>query len=292
MASNSFVVLFDYDSMIYKAIWKITQSDDYKTTDYPNTGLIRKWFREERTREWMEIEIINLTINRLEQMGNTIFKDIEDTGIEIYGIEYFLTSCPNSIRKEQSPIYKANRKPNKWVKMVRKELLRMGFASVDDKWEADDMIKDRAIELGQTSCVICSIDKDLKQISGIHFDYYRPQLNNPDGSPQLDENGFRKVAPCRGLDIVSEKDADKFFWVQMLMGDNGDNIKGIPRLGKEKAKKILSRSRNYENTVKLVYTSYAKKSGKDWVYVFGEEEGIKQFELHRLLIGLGVKYRP
>ncbi len=267
--------------MIYKAIWKIVVSEDYKATQHPNTGLIRKWFREERSREWMHTEIINLTINRLEQMGNTIFQDIEDTGIEIHGIEYFLTSCPRSIRKEQSPIYKANRKPNKWVKMVRKELLRMGFASVDDKWEADDLIKDRAIELGQTGCVICSIDKDLKQIPGIHFDYYRPPLKNEDGTPQLDENGFRKVSPCRGLDIVSEQDADKFFWIQVLMGDSGDNIKGVPRIGKVKATKIIEESTDYESTVRQAYIDH-----------FGEQEGINQFELHRLLIGLGVNHRP
>lgn len=282
---NDFVVLFDYDSMIYKALHYIVVSDDYKATDHPKTGLMRKWFNEGRSREWMETEIVNLTINRLEQMGNNIFQAIEDTGIDIAGIEYFLTSCPNSIRKEKSPIYKANRKRNNWVRLVRKTLLEMGFASVNDQWEADDLIKDRAVELGVDCCVICSIDKDLKQIPGVHFDYNRPRLKNPNGSPQLDENGHRKIAPCRGLDIVSDQDADSFFWLQMLTGDSGDNIKGIPRVGPKKAEKILSDASvigdDYETAVREAYISH-----------FGEGEGKEQFDLHRLLIGLGINHRP
>lgn len=281
MSSNALVVLFDYDSMIYKAVWKIATSDDYKATDNPNTGLIRRWFEEGRDRLWMEKEIVNLTINRIEQMGNTIFQAIEDTGIQIEGIEYFLTSCPDSARKKADHTYKANRKPNRWVGLVRKELLDMGFASVHDEWEADDLIKDRAVELGENNCVICSLDKDLKQIPGVHFDYDRPKLKNPDGSPMLDENGFRMVAPCKGLDIISEQDANKFFWTQMLMGDAGDNIKGIPRTGIVKATKIIAGSTDHEATVRQKYIEH-----------FGEEKGISQFELHRLLIGLGVNHRP
>lgn len=281
---NSFTILFDYDSMIYKAVYKIVVSDDYKSTDYPNSGLIRKWFKDGRSREWMETEIINLTINRLEQMGNGIFQAIEDTRIEFFGVEYFLTSCPNSARKQASPIYKANRKPNKWVSLVRKELLKMGFASVHNEWEADDLIKDRAIELGVDKCIICSVDKDLKQIPGIHFDYYRPRLKNPDGSPQLDENGFRKVDPCRGLEVVTEQEAERFFWKQVLMGDSGDNIKGCPRIGEKTAEKLLDNCKSSEEYRDTVLQAYITR--------YEMTEGIKQFNLHKLLIGLGVKHRP
>jgi 5'-3' exonuclease len=38
---------------------------------------------------------------------------------------------------------------------------------------------------------------------------------------------------------TNKTDADKFIWYQMLMGDSADNITGIPRVGKETAKKWL-----------------------------------------------------
>ena len=261
-------VLFDYDSMIYKAVTHIVDRDG-----------VRQWFNDGRSREWMEKEIVNLTINRLEQMGNHIFQAIEDTGIEIGGVEYFLTACKNSIRKAASPIYKANRKRNKWVSLIRKELLSMGFASVHDKWEADDLIKDRAIDLGVDGCVILSIDKDLKQIPGIHFDYFEPNLKDIDGNQVYNERRWRVKAPYRGLEIVTEQAANTFYWAQVMAGDSGDNIKGIPMVGLKTAYRLLALSSDYEKTAQ---EKYFEKFGN---------KGEEQFNLHRLLIGLGITHR-
>lgn len=282
--ADGFVVLFDYDSMLYKAVYKVASSVDPADTPdpvYPNSFKIRKWFKDGRSREWMEEEIINLSINRLSNMSDGILLEIEETGIEISGVEYFLTYCKNSVRKKASPIYKIKRKKNKWVSMVRTRLIEMDSLFWNDEWEADDLIKDRAIHYGVDKCLICSIDKDMKQIEGVHFDYYRPILKNPDGSRQLDENGFRKVAPCRGLEVVTEKQANDFFWKQMLMGDSGDGIKGIPKIGKVKASKIIEESFDHERTVLAAYMNY-----------FGNDEGRNQFDLHRLLLGLGIEHRP
>lgn len=262
---NNFTVLFDFDSMVYKAVYKIV-----------SISKIRSWLRASRTREWMEQEIMNLTLNRLMQMSDGILLEIEDTEINIESVEYFLTVCPESVRKTASPIYKANRKKNKWVSMVRKELVAMDGFIFNEKWEADDLIKDRAVEIGDGRYLICSIDKDLKQIDGLHFDYYRPRSN------ELNEKGFRKVLPCRGLEIVSPEQAHKFFWKQMLMGDSGDNIKGIPRIGKVKAEKILSEV-NPEEYEGVVRNEYVKYFGIDWLH---------HYSLHKLLIGLGVNHRP
>lgn len=260
------IVLFDYDSLVYGAVHKIASIAE-----------IKEWFREGRTRDWMEKEIMNLSINRLSQMGGKIFFEIEETGIEISGIEYFLTAAKNSYRKKIYPNYKANRRPNKWVNMVRRYLLDMNFAITDDEFEADDLIGDKAKQYGETGCIICSIDKDLKTIPGVHFDYYRPRLLDENGDPQLDENGFRKVAPCRGLDVVTEKEANRFFWKQVIMGDSGDNIKGIPRVGKVKAEKILDSAidDDFESCAKLAYQEHFNE---DWEY---------HFQLNKELIQIG-----
>ena len=266
MDNNSFVVLFDYDSMIYKAVWHIASRQD-----------IEKWFKEGRSKEWMRREIVSLTINRLSNMGDAILLEIEDTGINIDSVEYFLTSCPDCARRAKFPEYKANRKGNKitkWVRMVRAELLSMGFARVDSRWEADDLIKDRAVQIGDGGFVIATVDKDLKQIPGIFYDYYRPEVKKSDGT--------KERGPSRGLHIVSKYEAKRFFWKQMLTGDATDNIPGIPRVGPKTAEKVLKEA--VEGFEKAVLEKYKDK--------FGEDEGKKQFELHKLLIGLGVEHRP
>lgn len=233
------IVLFDYDSMIYKATYKIV---DIKT--------MKQWFYKSKSREWMQSEIVELSINRLCNMGDEIFTEIENTGIEIESVEYYITAAKNSIRKKLVPTYKANRRPNKWVNKVRKYLLEKNFAITSDVWEADDLIYDRAKELGNENCVILSIDKDLKQIPGVHFNYYRKKSK--------DESGNDK-SEIVGLEIVSPKEAEYKFWFSMLVGDGSDNIKGCKGIGKVKASKILIESNELENLVKETYEKTYKE---------------------------------
>lgn len=239
------IVLFDYDSIIYKAVYRIV-----------SFSKIREWFNAGKSKEWMATEIINLSINRLSNMQDTVFLEIENTGIDIESIEYYITVCRNSARKELVKRYKANRKRNKWVGAVRKYLIDMKFAIHHDRFEADDLIANRAKELGETNCLILSIDKDMKQIAGIHFDYYRPIVK--------DEAGDRVLTDCRGLAVMTHQEAEYFFWKQMLMGDAGDNIKGVPRIGKVKAAKILEESTDYEQTVYETYLNYFDDDGEEF----------------------------
>ena len=90
--TNSFTVLFDYDSLVYMSVYKICSISD-----------IRGWFEKGKTKSWMEQEILNLALNRLSQMDTQIFEEIESTGIKIDDVKYFLTACKKSIRKKESP---------------------------------------------------------------------------------------------------------------------------------------------------------------------------------------------
>jgi len=240
-------VLFDYDSLIYGAVYKIASFTD-----------IRKWFNENRCREWMETEIVHLAVNRLMQMNHRIFMEIEDTGIEIDLVEYFITTAKKPKRNEIYPTYKGHRKPNKWVGKVRRKLIEMDFAKTSDTWEADDLIADMAREIPEHQRMILSMDKDLKTIPGIHFDYYRPRLKDEDGNPLLDEFGNRVQSDCRGLDIVTHAEAALFFWKQMVMGDPGDGIKGIPRKGPKAAERALHEAteQDFEGIVRGMYQDH------------------------------------
>jgi DNA polymerase-1 len=63
---------------------------------------------------------------------------------------------------------------------------------------------------------ICSIDKDMQQIPGAHYNW----------------NTGKKF-------VVTKEDADWSFYMQILTGDPGDGYTGIPGIGKVKAAKIL-----------------------------------------------------
>lgn len=109
--------------------------------------------------------------------------------------------------------YKGNRDAAKPVhyNLVKQWYIDQGAYIVDGR-EADD-------ELGlkqKCNTVICSIDKDLNQIPGLHFDW--------------------------GKDIkykVSEYDGQRYFLAQLLAGDSTDNIPGIPKIGMTTAFKNL-----------------------------------------------------
>ena len=67
--------------------------------------------------------------------------------------------------------------------------------------------------------VICSVDKDLDGVPGWHFNWRKPE---------------------RLVYYVTEREADRNFMLQVLMGDATDGYPGIPGIGPKKAEKILN----------------------------------------------------
>lgn len=76
----------------------------------------------------------------------------------------------------------------------------------------------------EDSCIV-SIDKDLNCIPGWHF------------NPGITRKGVVIREPTRYL--VSPKDALRFFYTQLLVGDTADGIKGAVGIGPKKAITIL-----------------------------------------------------
>jgi 5''-3'' exonuclease (including N-terminal domain of PolI) len=113
--------------------------------------------------------------------------------------------------------YKENRKDKKkpeHLAVIRQHLIDEWKAIVSDEEEADDLI---AIAATQQPSIIVSTDKDFDQVPGKHF--------NPNTGRLYD---------------VSEEDAVKFLYEQILTGDRADNIMGIKGVGPVKAKKALA----------------------------------------------------
>jgi len=108
-----------------------------------------------------------------------------------------------------------------------------------DVGEADDTCSILANETKNASthtpyCVV-GVDKDLDQISGWHFNYVTNKYY-----------------------YVSEYEADKFFFEQLLTGDVADNIPGIHRIGPKTAKKLLAHGKNAEEWWDIVLDTYLK----------------------------------
>ena len=150
----------------------------------------------------------------------------------------------------------------KWEPVIKNYLIaKYGFTSLLGL-EADDVISGvAALYLKDgTPFVVCSPDKDLRQVEGLHFDYRSP------GEGQ----SVREVMQVDALQ------AHWNFWTQMLTGDGGDNIAGVPGLGPVKAGKILDTLKAQGETIttrSTVLAQYCKYFGDFYGQViFNETE--------------------
>ena len=152
-----------------------------------------------------------------------------------------------NFRDSVSSIYKAHRKdkePHKFVPTIRNRLVEAGIAIAADGMEADDYLRmwqQEALAKNE-NYIICSIDKDLKCIPGRHYNMKH-------------KNFFD----------VSDAQAIRFYYEQLLQGDSTDNIKGIPGIGPKTAAKLLADANEEEQFKTIVIECYqAAFSREDW----------------------------
>lgn len=159
-----------------------------------------------------------------------IHNTIEAVAADEYRV--FLTGVNNfRINLATSRPYKGNRKKDKptYYQLIRDYLIEHHNAEVVDGIEADD-----ALGLAQTEhTILCTIDKDLDMIEGQHYNWNKKKY-------------YR----------VAQDDADKFFFIQWLIGDSTDNIPGANKIGPVKANKILDGSKDIEDMYARVYSCY------------------------------------
>lgn len=159
--------------------------------------------------EELKVEPVEIAILRADELLYRILSEsqADEHRIFIGGTENF--------RDILDPDYKANRreKPSPtWLDAVRDFLVREWGAEICAGYEADDGIGIAA----KGDFVICSNDKDFKQIPGEH---YNPVTNV--------------------FEVVDDETAAFNFFAQMVIGDTSDNIRGVDGLGPVKGRRLL-----------------------------------------------------
>jgi len=162
-------------------------------------------------------------------------------------VEIFI-SGDNNFRYTIWPEYKANRRgvprPVHLIPAQEYLVLEHG-ARVTDGYEADDALGIRQSEVGPSDCIVCSLDKDLRQLEGRHYNWVK------------DEDT-----------IVSKWLGDYTFYRHVLLGDKADNILRSPelaqrRLGPVRLDKILE---GCESEVDLYTTARDLYANDEWFF--------------------------
>lgn len=126
-------------------------------------------------------------------------------------------SGENNFREKIATIkpYKGNRPARKphWYNEIRQYLIDIRGAEVVQGMEADDAM---GIYSVANRTIICTVDKDLDQIEGLHYNFKKDTIYDIDTYSAL-----------------------RNFYIQLLMGDSTDNIRGVPGIGKQRARKLL-----------------------------------------------------
>jgi 5'-3' exonuclease len=118
-----------------------------------------------------------------------------------------------------------------------KEHIIVGWgAQIAHGQEADDALGIHQSKTDRNETIICSIDKDLLTIPGLHWNFVKKEKT-----------------------VVSPMGALANFYAQFLIGDSADNIDGCDGIGKAKAPKILAPCETEEEMFEAVVNTYMAK---------------------------------
>ena len=236
---NSKVALIDADTVVYAVASVKEYPEDLLSQDFYSDEEWEKLISEP-TYDEQEHCIWRIDIEEATQMCVDKIEYIKERA-DCSTAELYFTSGKN-FRYAVDPMYKANRKNSRYpvgMMALKKELLSRYPGEICTEIEADDAV----VYLKRTQpdkYVLCAVDKDVyKSVAGDHFNYY---------------TSAKYKIPMKWVETTKE-DAEAFPYLQTLMGDSTDNIRGCPGIGPKKAEKALAKCKTslerWEIVVKL-----------------------------------------
>lgn len=243
---NLVTALVDGDVIVYQAGF----ASDIRTygITHPETGELFSFKYKKEAKDFcaknkipedhivksIEAEPVEYCLHSVKKMIESI---TEAVGANAYVIAL---SGDKNFRDDLYTEYKANRdsehKPTHY-EAIRTYLLENHPVALSIGCEADDVLG--SMQSNQ-SC-ICTIDKDLNMIPGLHYNWNKGELYE-----------------------VSEEEANQFFFEQLLTGDAADNIPGIKGVGPATAKKILKNKKTNSDMFDAVLERYFQDTKYDW----------------------------
>jgi 5'-3' exonuclease len=177
--------------------------------------------------------------------------------------------------------YKANRKqekPKHFYNVLAHIMGNHPYHVDESGLEADDALCIRQYKSWQEGdTIICSRDKDVRQCPGNHYSW---EINKqPSVGPLFIEPlGFlekkTKTASGKPKPPTLFGGGHKFFYAQLLMGDNTDNIGGLQGYGPVFAYNLLNEATTERQLYELVAEVYVKNCGEDWKTMIKEQASL------------------
>lgn len=244
--------LIDGDVLVYQFGW-IAQSAEFTVKDGDGEALFQGRNKTECNNFVKEVSGFGANVEEYTVVkGEDFCTPIEDTYSGIDSRVEWITKkskCDTSqvyltgkgnFRETVATIkpYKGNRSSEKplYYEKIREYFIDKHNAEVSEGEEADDLL---GIYQTDDTC-ICTIDKDLWTVPGIHFNFKNAVLE----------------------DVTKEESVYNLQY-QHLLGDRVDNIPGINGMGPVKTEKAL-RDKSEDKRWEVIADLYKKEYGEDW----------------------------
>jgi 5'-3' exonuclease len=186
------------------------------------------------------------TIDDAKLKFDDVFMSIINKIEETHELDKVITfaGAKGNFRKQISKTYKANRKESDRPPIL-KELQNYVYESYNaiqgEGVETDDVVatywKQLSTEFGRDQVMIVSIDKDYKQFPCLIYDYH-----------------YKKQC----FYDISEAEAKRNFWVQMVAGDSADNVNYCKGYGEAYCKKAFKDCLSDYSYIKATFSLYKK----------------------------------
>tara|TARA_R110000868_G_scaffold179968_3_gene420440 strand:+ start:3440 stop:4240 length:801 start_codon:yes stop_codon:yes gene_type:complete len=226
------VLIIDYDSLLHTCLYSGKDELGNKNPEY--------------TEDDLELLFGKLTEQTL-KLINTV-----ESKFNILACYSFIKG-KNNFRKLIYPEYKAHRPPPNPLINKLYEYAKVAHSVIESYGaEADDYVYTVSKKIDHTG-IIASIDKDLKQIPGIHYNY-------------------NKNIWCK----VTEKEGLFNLYTQFVVGDTTDGIKGAKGVGISWVNKNMNIDMSKEQLGEAVFQAYVKSTKGDLELAKTEMELNKQ----------------
>lgn len=217
------VAVIDLDSILFAAAWPNKIPDGFGGYIKEDGRFVYEDKTEEEIKHSLDTLMRNI-LNATNASGYIAFVKNKKTGVHRYNIN----SDYKSNRPKEIP---------KWWEFTKEYAINHWKAYPVDFLEADDAVN--ITRLGIKDSFIVAVDKDLLNLEGKHFNW----------------RTFEWVE-------VSNEDAYNYFWADMIIGQPGDGLLGVPGKGKVYASK-------------MDLTPYSVL--KEYIKYFGEDQGIHKY---------------